>query len=210
MSLDIGSGSGRPYVKYNAKAGRWYVRGDNGEDAEIDTPTFVIDFANIASGWFLFRENQAPDRTIDPAMGTRAAQPTPEHKRGFVVMCNSPTVLRRHGRNVQFVDAPVQCHQRRLRAVPGGQGCQSWACSRLRLYRNRAVQGQVRHELQADVAADEVGRPARRPAGRAGGAGSAQAGSCVATAYRRPNPERQLPISVRLSSKNQRARNYLE
>ena len=69
MSLDIGSGSGRPYVKYNAKAGRWYVRGDNGEDVEIQAPTCIIDFANIASGWFLFRENQAPDRAIDPGHG---------------------------------------------------------------------------------------------------------------------------------------------
>ena len=87
MSLDIGSGSGRPYVKYNAKAGRWYARGDNGQDVEIQAPTCIIDFDNIATGWFLFRENQAPDRAIDPAKGIRAVQPTPEHKRGFVVMC---------------------------------------------------------------------------------------------------------------------------
>ena len=46
-------------------------------------------FDNIATGWFLFRENQAPDRAIDPAMGTRAVQPTPEHKRGFMVTCYS-------------------------------------------------------------------------------------------------------------------------
>ena len=89
MSLDIGSGSGRPYVKYNANAGRWYARGDNGQDVEIQAPTCIIDFDNIATGWFLFRENQAPDRAIDPAKGTRAVQPTPEHKRGFVVMCYS-------------------------------------------------------------------------------------------------------------------------
>ena len=46
MSLDIGSGSSRPYVKYNAKAGRWYINGENG-DAEIQPPTFIIDFDNI-------------------------------------------------------------------------------------------------------------------------------------------------------------------
>jgi hypothetical protein len=89
MTLDIGSGSSRPYVKYNAKAGRWYINGENG-DVEIQPPTFIIDFDNIVSGWFLFREGQAPDRALDPAMGTRAQQPTPDHKRGFVVMCNSP------------------------------------------------------------------------------------------------------------------------
>jgi hypothetical protein len=89
MSLDIGSGSGRPYLKYNAKAGRWYVRGDNGQDVEIPAPTCIIDCVNIATGWFLFRENQAPDRAIDRVVGTREAQPTPDHKRGFVVTCYS-------------------------------------------------------------------------------------------------------------------------
>ena len=65
MSLDIGSGSSRPYVKYNAKAGRWYIRGES-DDVEIQPPTFIIDFDNIVSGWFLFREGQAPDRALDP------------------------------------------------------------------------------------------------------------------------------------------------
>ena len=68
MSLDIGSGSGRPYVKYNSKAGRWYIRGES-DDVEIQPPTFIIDFDNIVSGWFLFREGQAPDRALDPGNG---------------------------------------------------------------------------------------------------------------------------------------------
>ena len=60
MSLDIGSGSSRPYAKYNAKAGRWYINGENG-DVEIQPPTFVIDFDNIVSGWFLFREGSGTE-----------------------------------------------------------------------------------------------------------------------------------------------------
>ena len=46
MTLDIGSGSSRPYVKFNSKAGRWYIRGES-DDVEIQPPTFIVDFDNI-------------------------------------------------------------------------------------------------------------------------------------------------------------------
>ena len=62
MPLQIGgSGSGKPFIKYNAKADKWFVRGAGGEDVEITRPSFVIDLENIATGWLLFREGQAPD-----------------------------------------------------------------------------------------------------------------------------------------------------
>ena len=41
------------YCKYNAKADKWFVRGADGEDVEIQRPTFVIDLDNIATGWLL-------------------------------------------------------------------------------------------------------------------------------------------------------------
>ena len=54
MPLQIGgSGSGKPFLKFNAKADKWFFRGETGEDAEIARPTFVIDFDNIATGWML-------------------------------------------------------------------------------------------------------------------------------------------------------------
>ena len=63
--LNIGaSGSIKPYAKYNSKADKWFVRGDEG-DVEIGRPTFVADFANIRTGWLRFREGQAPERVID-------------------------------------------------------------------------------------------------------------------------------------------------
>jgi hypothetical protein len=69
MSLNIGgSGIIKPYCKYNAKADKWFVRGADGEDAEIQRPTFVIDLDNIATGWVHFREGQAPERVMP--MGT--------------------------------------------------------------------------------------------------------------------------------------------
>ena len=48
--LNIGaSGSIKPYVKFNAKADKWFAKGETG-DVEIGRPTFVADLANIAHG----------------------------------------------------------------------------------------------------------------------------------------------------------------
>ena len=43
------------------------ARGEDG-DAEIARPTFVADLPNIRTGWLRFRENQAPERVIDPSL----------------------------------------------------------------------------------------------------------------------------------------------
>ncbi|MBM3558110.1 MAG: hypothetical protein FJX47_21430 [Alphaproteobacteria bacterium] len=91
MSLNIGgTGTGKPYCKFNAKADKWFVRGPDGEDIEIPRPTFVVDFANIATGWLLFREGQAPERVMDPSLDQPAPHPGEGFKRGFVVMGFSP------------------------------------------------------------------------------------------------------------------------
>lgn len=84
MGLGIVTSSGDfiPYVKYNAKAGRWYRKGESGE-VEVEKPVFVADFANIKTGWFYFAAGQAPDRVFDAKIGDFAPKPSDEHKRGF-------------------------------------------------------------------------------------------------------------------------------
>ena len=74
--LDLGSSGGdfAPWVKYNAKAGRWYIGGENG-DVEVDKPTFIADFDNIQTGWFYFAAGQAPERIMDPSLTQRAEKP---------------------------------------------------------------------------------------------------------------------------------------
>lgn len=85
MPLNIGaSGNIKPYVKFNAKADKWFVKGDDG-DVEIARPTFVADMANIATGWLRFREGEAPERTIDPSLDRAAPSPGEGFKRGFVL-----------------------------------------------------------------------------------------------------------------------------
>ena len=93
MPLHIGaSGTITQYVKFNAKADKWFVRGDDG-DVEIQRPTFVADFANIATGWLRFREGEAPERVIDPSLDRSAPSPGEGFKRGFVLQVFSPKYL---------------------------------------------------------------------------------------------------------------------
>ena len=90
MPLNIGvSGMIKHFAKYNAKADKWFIRGEDG-DVEIERPTFVVDFDNIATGWLRFREGQAPERVMDPSLDRAAPLPGEEFKRGFVVMAFSP------------------------------------------------------------------------------------------------------------------------
>lgn len=76
MGLDIGTTDGdfTPWVKYNAKAGRWYVKGETG-DVEVQNPIFVTDFANIQTGWFYFSPGSAPERVMDASLTQRAPKP---------------------------------------------------------------------------------------------------------------------------------------
>jgi hypothetical protein len=95
MGLNISNGGGEdfvPFLKYNAKAGRWYVRKDE-NDVEINNPTFVIDFDNIKTGWFLFEAGIPPSIAFDKDLSTPAAKPSEKHKRGFEVNVFSKSML---------------------------------------------------------------------------------------------------------------------
>ena len=80
------------------------MRGANGEDAEIQRPTFVIDLDNIATGWLLFREGQAPERVMDPSLDQPAPSPGEGFKRGFVVATFSPKFF---GGVAEFASASI-------------------------------------------------------------------------------------------------------
>jgi hypothetical protein len=89
MPLNIGgSGAAKPYAKYNSKADKWFTRGPEG-DVEIARPTFLADLANIRTGWFRFREGQAPERQIDPSLEAAAPSPGEGFKRGFIMQVYS-------------------------------------------------------------------------------------------------------------------------
>lgn len=95
MGLNISTGGGEdftPYIKYNAKAGRWYVKKDEGE-VEVLNPAFVADFDNIKTGWFYFAAGVAPSIVYDPDLSTPAPKPSENHKKGFEVEVFSKATL---------------------------------------------------------------------------------------------------------------------
>ena len=93
MSLNIGgSGVYRDICKFNAKAGRWYLRSGD-DESEIETPTLAIDLNNIATGHLLFLEGAPPNRCMDPSLDNPAPKPSDSHKRGFMVLVYSTKYL---------------------------------------------------------------------------------------------------------------------
>ena len=99
MALFEKSGSGEgsfiPYVKYNAKAGRWYTKKDE-QDApefEVTDMTGIFDMDNLQTGWFLFAAGVAPVKNFDPSLAQAAAKPGEGFQRGFQVHVFSPKNL---------------------------------------------------------------------------------------------------------------------
>lgn len=80
-----GEGSFKVYVKYNAKAGRWYTKKDEKDapEFEVTNMTAIFDMENIRTGWFLFAAGVAPSKTFDPSLTEAAPRPGPDFKRGF-------------------------------------------------------------------------------------------------------------------------------
>ena len=79
------------YVKYNAKAGRWYTKEDkqDAEEFEVTNMTAMFDMDNLKTGWFLFAAGVAPAKTFDPSLSQAATKPGEGYKRGFELQCYS-------------------------------------------------------------------------------------------------------------------------
>jgi hypothetical protein len=81
-----------PYVKYNAKSGRWYVKKD-GEEIEVQTPTFVADLKNARRAWMHFEKGQAPNVFYFPTIDANTPKPSDKHKLGLSIHLFSPTTF---------------------------------------------------------------------------------------------------------------------
>lgn len=89
LNLSVNDGDFTPYLKYNAKAGRWYVRLQGQTvDVEIDKPRLAVDMAHIRTGWLFYQEGVGPEKVWDPSASQEAARPPGprKFKRGFEVM----------------------------------------------------------------------------------------------------------------------------
>jgi hypothetical protein len=80
-----GDGGFTVYVKYNAKAGRWYTKKDEPESSEFEVTnlTAIFDMDNLKTGWFLFAAGVAPVKQFDPSLTEASPKPGEGFKRGF-------------------------------------------------------------------------------------------------------------------------------
>ena len=169
MPLNIGaSGSIKPYVKFNAKADKWFAKGENG-DVEIARPTFIADLPNIATGWLRFLEGQAPERVMDTSLDRAAPNPGNGFKRGFMLAVYSQKFFGGFAELSERLDPHGQRHPRGLLGLRGGACEPSGSSAGDRLHRLGAHEGSLRHQLPAEARDREVG-------GSAGGAARPESG----------------------------------
>lgn len=98
LNLSTSSGEYTPYLKYNAKAGRFYVKAEGAtEDTEIVQPLLAFDMATIRTGWVLFQQDGPPQKVWDPSLQQMADKPSDgrQWKRGFEVMVFSNAMIPR-------------------------------------------------------------------------------------------------------------------
>lgn len=96
LNLSVGDGDFVPYLKYNAKAGRFYVKPEGAtEEIEITGPVLAFDMANIRTGWLYYAEGSGPEKVWDPSPTQMAPKPPgpKKFKRGFEVMVVGNAIL---------------------------------------------------------------------------------------------------------------------
>lgn len=117
MSLNLPTKGGdfAPFLKYNAKAGRFFIRVEGSEqDQEIDKPRLVIDMANIKTGLIYFPLNGAPQTIWDTPELEATTDSPGQWKRGFKVNCygENPIGLREWSSNsINTNAALVKMHE---------------------------------------------------------------------------------------------------
>lgn len=91
MALNIiqPGGDYDPYVKYNAKSGKFYLK----DDVEVLPTEFLADLANIKTGWLKFVAGMAPSRVWDESLTRPADRPHEDYKRGFSLRLMAKTTF---------------------------------------------------------------------------------------------------------------------
>ncbi len=76
LNLSNSGGSGN-YIRFSPQANAW-----SNQDGEFTLEKFVFDYENLQTGWMLIAIG-VYEFNADESLGRKAAQPSPEHKRGF-------------------------------------------------------------------------------------------------------------------------------
>jgi hypothetical protein len=59
LGLSMGDGNFTPYAKYDARAGRWFTKGADGDIDITDGFTAVFDLETVEVGWMIFASGVA-------------------------------------------------------------------------------------------------------------------------------------------------------
>jgi hypothetical protein len=87
LGLSVSSGDFIPFCKFDARAGRWFRKGENGDVDITDGFTAAFDFEQIEVGWMAFTAGTAPAYvTQNIALGVPAKPAGDNWKQGF--RCN--------------------------------------------------------------------------------------------------------------------------
>lgn len=89
LNLSTSDGEFTPYLKYNAKAGRFYVRPQSAaQDVEVEKPRLLFDMEHVKTGWLYYSEGAGPEKVWDPSLSQMAPRPAGprKFKRGFEVL----------------------------------------------------------------------------------------------------------------------------
>lgn len=75
-----------PILKFNAKSGRWSLLSKK-TIKEIENPSFLLEFDQIKTGWFLFRPNKKPLIKLNYPVPRKKPRKFKgmEYKSGFIV-----------------------------------------------------------------------------------------------------------------------------
>lgn len=93
LGLQMGDGNFTPYVKFDARAGRWFTKSATGDIDITDGFTAVFDFDQIEIGWMIFASGVAPAYvTQDISLGL-PAKPQGDWKQGFKMNIALPSSI---------------------------------------------------------------------------------------------------------------------
>lgn len=84
LGLSMGDGTFTPYTKFDARAGRWFTKGADGDIDITDGFTAVFDFEQIEVGWMMFASGVAPSYVVqDISLGVPPKPQGDQWKQGF-------------------------------------------------------------------------------------------------------------------------------
>lgn len=84
LGLSMGDGTFTPFAKFDARAGRWFTKGADGDIDITDGFTAVFDFEQIEVGWMMFASGVAPSYVVqDISLGVPQKPQGDQWKQGF-------------------------------------------------------------------------------------------------------------------------------